>query len=145
MKRYISKDQVNFLIALSLPFLTLIIQRELWSFINPFVWFLFYPAVFFSARIGGLKAGIISTFFSALIVWYFFLPPELSFRLVNTNGLFSIVIFVLMGILFSDAQARLKKANLKTSEALIDSRESHVKISQLYEKTLQAEKLKTHF
>ena len=135
----------NFLLAASIPFIALIVQWQLWSFIDPFVWFLFYPAVFFSARIGGLKVGIASTVLSALIVWYFFMPPELSFLVVDSNNLFSIVVFLIMGVLFSDVQERLKKANTKTFEALRDVRVAHEKVSQLYEKTLEAEKLKTHF
>jgi signal transduction histidine kinase/DNA-binding response OmpR family regulator len=145
MRFYTSKRPSNFIIALSIPIVALIIQWELWSFLHPFVWFLFYPAVFFSARIGGIKAGIASTILAVLIVWFFFLPPEFSFRITNSNNLFSIVVFMLMGFLISDVQENLKKANKRTLDALEEAQESHEKVRALYEKTLEAEQLKTHF
>lgn len=139
------KRQVNFFIAISIPFIALLAQWQLWSFINPFVWFLFYPAVFFSARVGGLKAGIASTLLSALMVWFFFMPPELSFKMEEPKAMFSIIVFVVMGYLFSDVQENLKRANRKTSEALDAAQEANEKVSQLYEKSLESERLKTHF
>jgi len=139
------KRQINFFIAIGIPFIALLIQWQLWSFISPFVWFLFYPAVFFSARIGGLKAGIVSTLLSAIMVWFFFLPPVLSFAAKDSNAFFSVVIFIIMGFLFSDVQENLRKANRKTHEALDAARDANEKISQLYEKSVEAERLKTHF
>ncbi len=139
------KKYQNLLISLFIPVIALIVQWELWSFISPFVWFLFYPAVFFSARIGGLRGGIASTILSTLIVWFFFLTPQLSFGLVNENNLFSIIVFFVMGFLMSDLQERYKKANKQAMEALDATREAHERVQQLYEKTLEAEKLKTHF
>ncbi len=137
--------RTNFFIAICIPFIALLVQWQLWAFISPFVWFLFYPAVFFSARVGGLKAGIISTVLSSLMVWFFFIPQELSFRLEDPKALFSVVVFAIMGFLFSDVQERLKRANRKISEALNDSQEVNERVSQLYEKSIEAEKLKTHF
>jgi len=139
------KGQIIFFIAIGIPFIVLLVQWQLWSFINPFVWFLFYPAVFFSARIGGLKAGIVSTLLSAAMVWFFFLPPVLSFAAKDSNAFFSVVIFIIMGFLFSDVQENLRKANRKTHEALDAARDANEKISQLYEKSVEAERLKTHF
>ena len=139
------KRQIKFFIAIGIPFIALLIQWQLWSFISPFVWFLFYPAVFFSARIGGLKAGILSTLLSAAIVWFFFLPPALSFAAKDSNAFFSVVIFIIMGFLFSDVQENLRKANRKTHEALNAAQDANEKISQLYEKSVEAERLKTHF
>lgn len=139
------KRQVIFLIAISIPFIALLVQWQLWSFISPFVWFLFYPAVFFSARIGGLKAGIVSTLLSAAMVWFFFMPTELSFKIEEPKSMFSVIVFVVMGYLFSDVQENLKRANRKTSEALDAAQEAKEKVSQLYEKSVEAERLKTHF
>jgi len=139
------KRTANFFVAISIPFIALLVQWQLWLFIGPFVWFLFYPAVFFSARVGGLKAGIASTFISALMVWFFFMPPEFSFKMEEPKSLFSIIVFVVMGYLISDVQENLKRANLKTSEALDAAWDANEKISQLYEKSVEAERLKTHF
>ncbi|MCK9208364.1 MAG: DUF4118 domain-containing protein, partial [Salinivirgaceae bacterium] len=94
MKKINLIKHTNFVIAICIPLIALLVQWELWSFIKPFVWFLFYPAVFFSARIAGLKGGIASTLFSTLIVWYFFIPPMFSLQMENTNNLFSIIVFI---------------------------------------------------
>lgn len=142
--RYIRKH-ANYVVAICIPLVAFAIQSLLWSFISPFVWFLFYPAVFFSARVGGFKTGIIGTILSVLIVWYFFLPPVYSFELVNQNNIFSLVVFVIMGFLISDLQERLKKANIRTLEALNEARLTQIRVQQLYEKSVETEKLKTHF
>ena len=73
------------------------------------------------------------------------MPPELSFDTHDPKALFSIIVFVVMGYLFSDVQENLKSANRKTSEALDAAQEANEKVSQLYEKSLESEKLKTHF
>lgn len=45
-------------LAVLLPFMALTLQWLLWPWIAPFVWFLYFPAVFFSARLGGLPGGL---------------------------------------------------------------------------------------
>jgi len=107
------KKTVTFVLAISLPFVALVLQWLLKDFIGSFIWFLFYPAVFFSARIGGLKAGIVSTLLSTAIVWYFFLPPSFSFELINPNHSLPLVVFALMGFLFSKMQENLTKTKNK--------------------------------
>ena len=43
-------------LALGLPVAALILQGLLWPWLNPYVWFLFHPAVFFGMpRISGLE------------------------------------------------------------------------------------------
>lgn len=132
-------------IAVLLPFLALALQWGLWSTLAPFVWFLFFPAVFFSARIGGLWGGLISTVVSTLIVWYFFIPPQLSWKLDNPGNVYSVLLFLLMGYLFSDSQERLRRARLKTDASLAESRAANDKINQLYLKTLELDQLKSSF
>ena len=46
---------------------------------QPSAWFLFYPTVFLSARIGGLLYGLASTFIPVMFVWWFFIPPQFTF------------------------------------------------------------------
>ncbi|OGS67621.1 MAG: hypothetical protein A2522_07430 [Gallionellales bacterium RIFOXYD12_FULL_53_10] len=84
------------------------VQWEFWFIFQPLVWFLFYPAVFFSALIGGFIPGIIATVFSALIVWWFFIPPQFSFSLNSPMEFVSIIMFCVMGGLFSITLGRLK-------------------------------------
>ena len=68
------------ILALLPPVVAFVLQW-FWNDIQPFVWIFFYPAVFFSAWIGGLLPGLVSTTISALMVWWFFIPPQFSFVL----------------------------------------------------------------
>jgi len=135
----------GFVFALLMPFIALVLQWVFWQYISPFVWFLFFPAVFFSARLGRLKGGVISTLLSALIVVYFFIPPQFSWEVNNPYNLFSVGMFLGMGYLFSDIQERFWAANKRTEEALQETRAAHEKITQLYEKTRELDELKTQF
>ncbi|MEW5940265.1 MAG: ATP-binding protein [Chloroflexota bacterium] len=131
--------------AALIPFIALGAQWALWPYITPFVWFLFFPAVFSSARLGGLKGGLVSTFLSAAIVWYFFIPPQLSWVVDNPSNIYSVGLFVIMGWLFSDTHERLKAANRRANEALGETRAANEKITRLYEKTRELDELKTQF
>ena len=131
--------------AVALPLAALGVQWVLWPWIQPFVWFLFFPTVFFSARLGGYRGGLISTAFSAAIVWYFFVPPQLSWRIASPYHLWSVGLFLFVGYLVSQTQARLERANCATVEALQQARAANEKITQLYEKTRELDELKTRF
>jgi PAS domain S-box-containing protein len=133
------------LIAMLIPLLALGLQWKLWDYIAPFVWFLFFPAVFFSARLGGFRGGVFSTILSTLLVWYFFIPPRLSWQVSNPYNLFSAVMFLIMGYLFSDVQERFRAAERRVDESLVETRLAHEKISQLYQKTLELDELKSQF
>jgi PAS domain S-box-containing protein len=94
------------------------LQWFFWTAIQPYVWFLFYPAVFFSSWVGGLRGGLLATALSAGLVWYFFIPVPFSFALETPMALVSIAMFVGMGILFSIFHGRLRQANQQAAEAL---------------------------
>lgn len=132
-------------LAVLLPLVALALQWLLWPWITPFVWFLFFPTIFFSARIGGLWGGLLSTVLSTGIVWFFFITPQLSWKIDNPSNIYSILLFLVMGYLFSDSQERLRRAQRKTEEALAETRASSEKISALYQKTLELDELKTQF
>ncbi len=121
--------------SILLPVVALGIQWVLWSWIQPFVWFLFFPTVFFSARLGGYRGGLASTAISAVIVWYFFIPPQLSWWIDNPANLWSVGLFLFVGYLVSESQARLERARLDTEEALSETRATNKKITELYCKT----------
>ncbi len=133
------------LLAGAIPLLALGLQWLLWRYISPFVWFFFYPAVFLSAWVGGFWSGMISTALSAGIVYFFFLPPQLSWKLDNPVNIFSIVVFAIMGYLFSDVQQRLQAARRRAEAALVETQAANEKISALYEKTLELDELKAQF
>ena len=135
----------RFLVAVLLPLPALALQWVLWPWISPFVWFLFYPTVFFSARIGGLFGGLASAILSTGIVWYFFLAPQLSWKLDHSANFYSVGLFLLMGYLFSESQERLHRAQRRTDAALAEAQAANEKISELYRKTLELDELKSQF
>jgi PAS domain S-box-containing protein len=91
------------------PLIALILQWWLWQWITPFVWFLFFPAVFISARLGGLRGGMLGTVLSIICVWYVFIPPQFSFAIDKTGNHFVIAMFLVMGFLISDIHERLQR------------------------------------
>jgi PAS domain S-box-containing protein len=131
--------------AILLPFVACALQWLLWGALKPYVWFLFFPAAFFSAWLGGLRGGLAGTIIGALLVWFVFIPPQFSFVLSNPAAGFSIVVFVFMGSLFAFFFDRLQKSMRRTDEALAESNAAKAKITQLYEKTLELDKLKNQF
>ena len=139
-------------LALLLPFLICALQWQFWQVFRPFVWFLFFPAVFFSSRIGGKFIGLVSTAISALLVVYFFIPPQLAFSGKAANNLYSVALFLVMGGLFSLTHHNLEKAKRRAANALDESRvtnellqKSNRQVTQLYEQTLRLDELKTRF
>jgi signal transduction histidine kinase len=137
--------KARLVLAVLLPFFACAVQWLLWDTIKPYVWFLFFPAAFFSAWIGGLIGGLTATVISALLVWYFFIPPAFSFTLDNPASAFSIVVFVVMGGLFAFFFERLKHSMRRTDEALAAAEAANKKITQLYQKTLELDTLKSQF
>ena len=102
------------------PLVALTLQFILGAFVNPSVWFLFYPAVFLSSWIGGLRTGVVATALSTLLVLWFFVPPEHS--LVKNPGLYiPATVFFMTGVLFAIFHEHLRKANEKVAGALAAS------------------------
>ena len=132
--------------AVMLPFVAAGLQWMLWDpYIKPYVWFLFFPAAFFSAWIGGLRGGLIGTVIGALLVWYVYIPPQFSFSLTQGSAIASIVLFVVMGGLFSWFFERLNQSMRHTEEALRETEASKAKINDLYNKTMELDELKNQF
>lgn len=134
------------------PLAALSLQLLLWPVIAPYAWFLFYPAVFASSWIGGLRAGLGATAGSAALVWWFFIPPEHTVVKAGPKYLFSLAVFVGMGVLFSVFHDRFRKANARAVEALVSVRSmnetlqsANRKITELFNKTKELDALKTQF
>lgn len=130
-----STRYVRLVLAILLPLFALAVQLASWRFINPYVWFLFYPAVFFSSWIGGRTAGLLATVLSVTIVWWFFIPPEFAFVKGNPAYFFPACVFVGVGVLFSFFHGRLRKTNQQAVEALTAVRAANEEINRLYEET----------
>ena len=108
----------NLIIAALIPLLALALQDFFWSAVQPYVWFFFYPAVFFSSWIGGVRAGLLSTVFSSLTVWWYFMPVRYSFSLERPLSYFSLAVFTCLGVLVSLTHGRLRRATRETTAAL---------------------------
>ena len=124
------RSPVRALLATLPPFVSLILQSVLWPLIQPFAWILFYPAVFASAWIGGLSAGLWATAVSTILVWWFFVPPEHTFVKEDPRYLLAAGVFVGMGILFSLFYGRLKKATQQATEALAAARSANAALRE---------------
>jgi PAS domain S-box-containing protein len=120
--RHAPNDTRRLILAALFPLVACGLQLLFWSAIQPFVWFLFYPAVFFSSWVGGLSGGLVATVLSTVLVWYCFIPPQFSFAVQCPMTFLSIVTFMGMGVLFSLFHGRLRKANQQAAEALAAAR-----------------------
>ncbi|MDO9163643.1 MAG: DUF4118 domain-containing protein [Methylococcaceae bacterium] len=92
------------IVALVLPILATVLQWLLWPWLTPFIWFFFFPAVFFSARYGGVQNALISSLLSVCLAWFFFISPQLSWAVDQPSNLYSLGLFLVMSYLIGDAQ-----------------------------------------
>ena len=100
----------------AVPLLACGLQWLLWDFIRPYVWFLFFPATYFCAHLGGLRGGLLSTVTSAVLVWYVFIPLQFPSSPPGQASVFSTAMFVVMGSLFGLAHERLALARRQSAE-----------------------------
>ncbi len=86
--------------------LAVVLALLLMLWLNPWVamtkspFLMFFGAVMVSAWYGGMEAGLLATFLSAVLSTYFFIYPINSLTLDLTNSV-RLLLFVLQGILFS--------------------------------------------
>ena len=127
-----SRDTIQRLfVALLIPLVAFGVQWVFWGAIQPYVWFLFFPAVFFSSRVGGMVGGLLATIISAALVTYYFIPPQFTFVKALPIHTVSVVLFLGMGLLFCFSHERLRKANER--------------VLLLLEQSQELDKLKTQF
>jgi len=128
-------------LAVLLPIVACAVQWFLWDIFKPYAWFLFIPTVFLSAWVGGLNGGLAATAIGALLAWYFFISPTLSFQLDNSASVFSIAVFIFTGCLFSFFFDQLRRSKRQANEALAIAESANEKISHLYQKLKEAQRL----
>lgn len=109
------KRRRRVLAAALLPLPVAGLQWLLWRWIDPYAWVLFFPTVFFGARLGGMAGGLASTIASTLLVWYVFVPPPFSLALAGPAGLVPPLMFLLVGYLISGMHARLSRLQESTA------------------------------
>jgi PAS domain S-box-containing protein len=119
------------LLAMLPPLIAFVLQWTFWPAIQPYAWFLFFPAVFVSSWIGGLVPGLIATFISAALAAWFFITPLFTFSDKEPISLVSIGLFCIMGALFSHFHERLKSASRQAEDANATLRDSSVRIQAI--------------
>ena len=105
-------------LAILPPLVAGVLQAALWPWISPFVWFLFYPALFASSSIGGRWGGVLGCLISVAIVELFFMPQLPHYHLTSVRGLFSVFVFMVMGLLFLHFQQQLTTTNERLRSTL---------------------------
>jgi PAS domain S-box-containing protein len=79
---------------------------------------MFYPVVFLSSWMGGFEAGLVSTFLSTGLVWWFFLTPVHTLVKPLPGSYINAAMFVAMGFLFCYFHRLLHRANRKAALAM---------------------------
>lgn len=133
------------LLALLPPLLAASLQLLFWEQIQPFIWFLFYPAVFLSSWIGGLRGALPATLLAAFLAVYCFVPPRLAYPKESGRHHYSVAVFLLMGGLFGLFHERLARARREAVAALEATRRAHRELEGLYARAQELDELKTRF
>ncbi|CAM4167549.1 DUF4118 domain-containing protein [Roseateles saccharophilus] len=94
---------------LLLPLGACALQWLLWAVLRPYVWFLFYPATFVAALLGGLGGGIVATLLSSLLVWTVFIHGHAGLQPRDLTDLFSVTVFLGTGLAFSLFSRRMQQ------------------------------------
>ncbi|MGZ6225830.1 MAG: PAS domain S-box protein [Syntrophales bacterium] len=81
----------------------------------PFV--TFYPAVIFASIYGGLRAGLLATALSAIVVDYFWIEPVGQFYIEQTSDWLAIMTFLLTGAMIAGVSDAMHRARVSASAA----------------------------
>ncbi|MCC6554289.1 MAG: PAS domain S-box protein [Polyangiaceae bacterium] len=126
------KRSLRSIAAILPPLMALILMQALRSFFQPVVWFLFYPAVFLSSWIGGVRAGAVASFAVAASALWLFVPPERSFAKPPGQYLAAGVFFT-TGVVFGVFHDRLRRANQRFAGALVASERANEELKRARE------------
>lgn len=99
---------MNLALAIIIPLIVGVLQFQLWQFLDPYPWFLFFPTVYLISRYLGFWEGIIASFVTVAIVWYGFITPQFSSDLHVVTSLYPTFAFLFVSYFFCDAQRRLR-------------------------------------
>ncbi|MGA2331087.1 MAG: PAS domain S-box protein [Syntrophales bacterium] len=81
----------------------------------PFV--TFYPAVIFASLYGGLRAGLLATALSAIVVDYFWIEPVGQFAIEHSSDWLAMLTFLLTGALITGVSDAMHRARTSASAA----------------------------
>lgn len=98
----------NIIFAILLPLLVGLFQYQIWSIVDPYIWFLFFPTVYLISRYLGFWEGIIASFVTVAIVWCFFTTPQFALDWHVAKSLYPTFAFLFVSYFFCDAQRKLR-------------------------------------
>lgn len=98
----------NIIFAILLPLIVGLFQYQIWSIVDPYIWFLFFPTVYLISRYLGFWEGIIASFVTVAIVWYVFITPQFSMDWHVVKNLYPTFAFLFVSYFFCDAQRKLR-------------------------------------
>ena len=117
-----TKTIKNITLPLLLPAIACFIQWVMWDQIQPYMWIFFYPAVFFSAQLGGRWVGMAATVSSAFLSVFFFSGVPYSLRVESPTEIYSMLVFIWMGLLLSNLQEKFREDHRKLHASESDLR-----------------------
>lgn len=129
----ITSKPLKMALAVFSPFVALALQLSMWTWVQPYIWFFFYPAVFISAWLGGLIGGVASTVISLALVDYFFVHPLHDFGIDNLRHLILFGMFAAMGTVFAFFHYRLQAINTQIAQAFKDKSASESRFRSMFE------------
>lgn len=108
---------LRYILATLISLTALGLQNLFWEHLNPMIWILLYPAVFFASFVGGLGPGLFATFFCAASAYHLFWSNEPGFQLTG-QGVFQVVVFIVSGGMYSVFNNHLRKTREQLAHSL---------------------------
>ncbi|MEY4719953.1 MAG: hypothetical protein RL563_2571, partial [Pseudomonadota bacterium] len=102
-------NKIRLFSSLPLPFIAAAVQHTYWDLFQPFIFFLFYPAVFACAWLGGLLGGVLATLLSTGLLLWLFINPLHGFSEGNASHVVALSTFCLVGLLMAWVHDRLHR------------------------------------
>lgn len=132
----------NLIPAVLIPLLVGLIEYQIWSFVDPYPWFLFFPTVYLISRYLGFWEGVISSFVAVAIVWSVFIPPQFALDFNALKSLYPTLAFLLVSYFFCIAQERLHTNQILLKESFTTLQDEQKKTLKLYQENLALDDIK---
>ncbi len=103
--------------AVLLPLVALGLQLRLARYLHQFPVILFFPAVFISGWLGGLRWAMMAGGISIALAGYYLVPSEFAFALQDPGTLVAKAVVVALGVMLTIIYGRLKAATQRANDA----------------------------
>jgi len=128
-------------LAVSMIAAAFLVRQMLTAFGGPGLptYITFYPAVMLVAIIAGLWPGLVATALAALVVDYWILPPQESFRIERFSDAVGLLFFVGMGVFMSLVAEFYLRARRQAQESNLELTRANEALRHLSSKLLSAQ------